>query len=146
MSNSFAYVGKCTVVNWIYEAVAPSPFLTDYRGKSHNINNSLNSYNHLLANTFLAADHFPWCDSPVPLHPKGALLEWNLVVMEAIWVQWTLRHVQETIVRILKPCNMLDAVIRRWLQCGHKEMDMVSNNTQGRLWCLKNAWLVLRAL
>ncbi len=30
----------------------------------------------------------PWCESPVPPHPKGALLDWDLVTVEAIWVHY----------------------------------------------------------
>ncbi len=33
----------------------------------------------------------PWCGSPVPPHPKGALLDWDLVTVEAIWVKWRRR-------------------------------------------------------
>ncbi len=32
---------------------------------------------------------------PVPPHPKGALLDWDLVTVEAIWIKWTHCHVQE---------------------------------------------------
>ncbi len=31
---------------------------------------------------------FSDCESPVPPHPKGALLDWNLVTVEAVWVKW----------------------------------------------------------
>ncbi len=30
-------------------------------------------------------------------HPKGALLDWDLVTVEAIWVKWTHCHVQEPV-------------------------------------------------
>ncbi len=36
----------------------------------------------------LSAGH-AWCESPVPPHPKGALLDWDLVTVEGIWVKWT---------------------------------------------------------
>ncbi len=42
-------------------------------------------------------------------------------------------------------CIILQEVaIRRWVHCSHKGMDMVSNNTPGRLWRLNDAQLVLR--
>ncbi len=36
---------------------------------------------------------------PLSPHPKGALLDWDLVTVEAIWVKWTHCHVQETSLR-----------------------------------------------
>ncbi len=56
----------------------------------------------------------------VPPHPKGALLDWDLVTVEAIWVKWTHWHVQETSLR--------------WFELYES----------GRLWRLNNAQLVLR--
>ncbi len=74
------------------------------------------------------------CKSPVPPHPKGALLDWDLVTVEAIWVKWTHCHVPETSLRWFELCNMMHYPagnsIRRWVHCSHKGMDMVSNNTQ----------------
>lgn len=37
---------------------------------------------------------------------------------------------------------LLGLAVRRWVQCIHKRMDMVSANTIGRLWYLNNAHLV----
>lgn len=34
---------------------------------------------------------------------------------------------------------LLGLAVRRWVQCIHKRMDMVSANTIGRLWYLNNA-------
>ncbi len=76
----------------------------------------------------------PWCESPVPPHPKGALLDWDLGTVEAIWVKWTHCHVQETSLRWFELCDMVHypagSSIRRWVNCSHKGMDMVSNNIQ----------------
>lgn len=47
------------------------------------------------------------CKSPVPLHPKGALLYCDLVAVEAMWLQWTRCHVQETILRSSEFCDMV---------------------------------------
>ncbi len=44
-------------------------------------------------------------ESPVPPHPKGALLDWDLVTVEVIWVKWTHRHVQETSLRWFELCD-----------------------------------------
>ncbi len=40
-------------------------------------------------------------------NPKGALLDWDLVTVEAIWVKWTHCHVQETSLRWFELCDML---------------------------------------
>ncbi len=81
----------------------------------------------------LSAVH-PWCESLVPPHPKRALLDWDLVTVEAIWVKWTHCHVQETSLRWFDLCDMVHyaagSSIRRWVLCCRKGMDMVSNNTQ----------------
>ncbi len=66
-------------------------------------------------------------ESLVPPHPKGALLDWDLVTVEAIWVKWTHCHVQETSLRCI--CDMVHypagSSIRRWVHCSHKGMDKV---------------------
>ncbi len=49
----------------------------------------------------------PWCESLVPPHPKGALLDWDLVTVEVIWVKWTHCHVQETSLRWFDLCDMV---------------------------------------
>ncbi len=78
--------------------------------------------------------HIHEANLPFPPHPKGALLDWDLVTVEAIWVKWTHCHVQETSPRWLKLCDMVHypagSSIRRWVHCSHKGMDMVRNNTQ----------------
>ncbi len=38
-------------------------------------------------------------------HPKAALLDWDLVTVEAIWVKWTHCHVQETSLRWFELCD-----------------------------------------
>ncbi len=91
----------------------------------------------------LSAAH-PWCVSPVPPHPKGALLDWDLKTVEAIWVKWTHCHVQETSLRWFELSDMVHypagSSHQKMVHCSHKRMDMVSNNTQ--LWCFNNAKLV----
>jgi len=52
----------------------------------------------------LSAAH-PWCESLVPPHPKDALLDWDLVTVEVIWVKWTHCHVQETSLRWFELCD-----------------------------------------
>ncbi len=49
----------------------------------------------------------PWCNSPIPPHPQGALLDWDLVTVEAIWVKWTHCHVQETSLTWFELCDMV---------------------------------------
>ncbi len=46
-------------------------------------------------------------ESPVPPHPKGALLDWDLGTVEAVWVKWTHCHVQETSLRWFELCVMV---------------------------------------
>ncbi len=48
---------------------------------------------------------------------QGALLDWDLVTVEAIWVKWTHRHVQETSLRWFELCDGALSCwkyIRRW--------------------------------
>ncbi len=52
----------------------------------------------------LSAAH-SWCESPVPPHPKGALLDLDLVTVEAIWLKLTHCHVQETSLRWFELCD-----------------------------------------
>lgn len=59
----------------------------------------------------LSAAHYP-----VPLHPNGALLDWDVLTMKAIRVQWTHCHV-----------NLLKMAIRKWGQCGHKGTGILLN-------------------
>ncbi len=66
-------------------------------------------------------------------HPKGALLYWDLVTVEAIWVKWTHCHVQETSLRWFELCDMVHypaGSSHQKMYCSHKGMVMVSNNTQ----------------
>ncbi len=91
--------------------------------------------------------YYPWCESPVPPHPKGALLDWDLVTVEAIWVKWTHCHVQETSLRWFELCDMVHypagstsedgctVVIKGWTW---------SATILSRLWRLNYAQLVLR--
>ncbi len=110
---------------------------------------SILTWKHHAVAADLSAAH-PWCKSLVPPHPKGALLDWDLVTVEAIWVKWTHCHVQETSLRWFELCDMVHypavSSIRRWVNWSHKGMDMVSKQHSGRLWRLNDAQLVLRGL
>ncbi len=90
----------------------------------------------------------PWCKSPVPPHPKCALLDWDLVTVEAIWVKWTHCHVQEISLRWFKLCDMVHypagSSIRRWVHCSHKRDGHGQQQYSGRPWRLNDAQLVLR--
>jgi len=89
-----------------------------------------------------------WWKSPFPPHPKGALLDWELVAVEAIWVQWTHCHVQETSLIWFELCDMArcsagsscQKMGTLWSQRdGHGQQQY-----SGRLWRLNDAQLVLR--
>ncbi len=90
----------------------------------------------------LSAAH-PWCESPVPPHPKGALLDWDLVTVEAIWVKWTNCHVQETSLRWFELCDM----VHYPAGSSHQKMGILSSKRDGhgqqqysgRLWRLNDA-------
>lgn len=80
-----------------------------------------------------------WRKSPVSPHPKGAVLHWDLVTVEAIQIQQTHCYVQVTGFRLFKFCHMVcySAGSLRWVHC-HKEMEMVINSTQKAVafkWC-----------
>ncbi len=62
-------------------------------------------YHHAVA-ADLSAAH-PWCKFTVPPHPKSALLDWDLVTVEAVWVKWTHCHVQETSLIWFELCDMV---------------------------------------
>lgn len=53
-----------------------------------------------------------------PPHPKGALVEWHMLIVEVNLVQWTQWHVCDT------------AAGSTMEQFGHTSMDMTSNNSQ----------------
>lgn len=73
---------------------------------------------------------FQSCESPIPPHPKGSLVDLDLMTVGAIWVQWTQCRVQQTSWRQLErfdmECYAAGSSIRK---CEHW-MDVVSNNTQ----------------
>lgn len=50
----------------------------------------------------------PWCQSPVWLHPKGALLYWGLVTVKAFWVKWTHCHIQDARWRLFELCDLMN--------------------------------------
>lgn len=63
-------------------------------------------------------DAHPWCKSPVTPHPKGTLLDQDLVTVEAIGEQ------QSAFSCSKKQWRCLCA------HCRHKGMDVVSNDIQ----------------
>ncbi len=88
-----------------------------------------------------------WVESSVPPHPKGTLLDWDLMTVEAIWVLWTC-HIQETSLRWFELCDMVrypagsshHNIGTLWsLKHVHGQQQHLS-----RLWCLSDAQLVLR--
>lgn len=83
----------------------------------------------------------PWSESPVPLHPKGALLVWYPVTVEAVWVQWTVMFknwVSYDFNFVAWRVIVLEMAIRRRVQCRHTAMDIVSNSTHMWMWCLND--------
>ncbi len=74
---------------------------------------------------------------------QSCSIDWDLVTVEAIWVKWTHCYVQETSLRWFELCDTVHypagSSIRRWVQCIHKGMDMVSKQYSGRLWRLNDA-------
>lgn len=80
-----------------------------------------------------------WWEYPIPPHRKGALLDWDWLLSLIKWL-WTktvnslscLRNQFEMICEnfVRWSIILLRAVIRRWVDCSHKGMDMVNNNTQ----------------
>ncbi len=67
-------------------------------------------------------------------HQSLMLYYWiEILGLEAIWLLWPHCNVQETSLRLFELCDMVSYPAKRsitWLYCGHKGMDMVSNNTQ----------------
>lgn len=68
-------------------------------------------------------------ESPVLSHPKGSIIDWKLVILEAIWAQWTCRvqEVWDDLTFGTWRVILLEAAIRIWVHCGHKRMDMFCN-------------------
>lgn len=95
----------------------------------------------MLVHSDIVASHSLWCYSPVPPHPKGVILAWlwtpfkytDLIVMFKKFVQGDFSFVTWNIIPI-------EVAFTRWIHCGHKGIDMVSNNTQ-----VHRVRLVLRA-
>lgn len=56
---------------------------------------------------------------------KGAPMDWDLVNVEAVWVQWAYCNIQETSLRLSEICEKAHCPAR------NMKMDMVSSNTQG---------------
>lgn len=79
------------------------------------------------------APHHPWCKSPIQPHPKDDLLDWDLVNVVAIWVQWTPCLVQETILRWFELFDMVCYPAGSW----HQKM-VSKNNDHLRLWYLND--------
>ncbi len=108
----------------------------------HSFNRWLKHSSEILVHIDMIASHgccrFIGCTSMMWIsrspHPKAALLDWDLVTVEAIWVKWTHYPVQETSLRWFELCDTVHypagSSIRRCAHCSHKGMDMASNNTQ----------------
>lgn len=67
----------------------------------------------------------------VPPLVKHVVLDWDLVIVEVIWVQWT-RYQTAFNKPVWDDLSfeyviLLSVDIRRWLHCGHKQIGMVSN-------------------
>lgn len=89
----------------------------------------------------------PWSESPVPLPPKGALLVWYPVTVEAVWVQWTVMFknwVWYDFNFVAWRVIVLEMAIRRRVQCRHTAMNIVSNSPHMWMWCLNDDQLLLR--
>lgn len=68
---------------------------------------------------------------------KGALLDWDLVTAEAVWVQWiqtastVLCYLQETNWKLFKRCDWRVILLELPItHCGHEGMDMGGNVCQ----------------
>lgn len=78
------------------------------------------------------------CASSVKAHPSGAILDWDLMTVEENCAPWRkIVHRELTVMskKVLYPAGSSQ---RRYEQCGHKTVDMVSNYTQvccGFTWC-----------
>ncbi len=91
--------------------------------------------------------HIHDANLPFYHHPKYALLDWDLVTVEAIWVKWTYCHVQETSLRWFELCDMLHYPAgishQKMVQCSQRD-GHGQQQYSGRLWHLNNVQLVLR--
>ena len=74
------------------------------------------------------------CESVVLPHPKGVLLDSDLMTGKATEEHWTHYHVHETSSKRLLPCDMVHyhagSSHEKMVYCGHEGMHMGSNNTQ----------------
>ena len=73
-------------------------------------------------------------DGNLPFYPKAALLDWDLVTVEAVGVQGTHCDVQEASLRWYELCDVVHypagSSHQKMGHCAHKGMEMVSSNTQ----------------
>lgn len=65
---------------------------------------------------------YPWCKTPVPRHPKLALLDWDLVAVEFIWTPLCSRKQYEMI--------WTGSSHRRSERFSNQRMDMANNNPE----------------
>lgn len=73
---------------------------------------------------------YSWCKTAIPPHPKAALLDCDLVIVEATYVQWTVKKPVWDDLSFVTGCViLLAAAIRRWIHCSRKEIEKVSNNS-----------------
>lgn len=75
----------------------------------------------------------PRWESPVTPHPRGTLLDQDLVTVEAICVQWTHRHVLKNSLRLFEIWD-----IRSWVRCSHKGDGHGHSKTNGIKVCQEN--------
>lgn len=68
-------------------------------------------------------------------HLSRALLDWDLLTVEEIWVDVNL---------VTWRVILVEAAIRKWAHYGHKGVDMEQQQYLGRLWCLNDGQLALR--
>lgn len=73
----------------------------------------------------------PWCKSHVPPHPWAALLDGDLVTVEAIWAHWTNYHVSRNHFENFECWDMTcRSAVTRWVQGSHEGQHMLSNSTE----------------
>lgn len=67
-----------------------------------------------------------------PFHQISKVLNWDLLIVEVVWVQWTHCHIKETWgdLSFVTWIILLEAAINRWVHSDHKGMEMVGNITQ----------------
>lgn len=78
------------------------------------LNSSWDRFNNVpweLVHVYMIASHSYW------MHIHDALLDCDRLTAEAVWIQSTRCHLQETSLRRFELCVMLEAAIRTWILC-----------------------------